>query len=95
MQETQVQSPGLGREDSLRRKCSPFSILLPGEFHGQKSRASYSPWDPKELDMTNFHLDAPCGLEVMILHSHHCSPGSIPSQVREAFFLGHPWWLRW
>ena len=28
------------------------SILLPGEFHGQKSLLGYSPWDCKKLDMT-------------------------------------------
>ena len=25
---------------------------MPGKFHGQKSLAGYSPWDHKELDMT-------------------------------------------
>ena len=28
------------------------SVFLPGEFHGQKSLVSYSPWSCKELDMT-------------------------------------------
>ena len=27
-------------------------VFLPGEFHGQRSLASYSPWGCKELDMT-------------------------------------------
>ena len=27
-------------------------VFLPGEFHGQRSLASYSPWGPKELDTT-------------------------------------------
>ena len=27
-------------------------VFLPGEFHGQRSQASYSPWDCKELDTT-------------------------------------------
>ena len=26
--------------------------VLPGEFHGQRSLAGYSPWGRKELDMT-------------------------------------------
>ena len=25
---------------------------MPGEFHGQRSLAGYSPWDHRELDMT-------------------------------------------
>ena len=29
-----------------------FSIFLPGEFHGQRSLAGYSPWGHKELDIT-------------------------------------------
>ena len=28
------------------------SIFLPGEFYGQRTVAGYSPWDCKELDMT-------------------------------------------
>jgi len=27
-------------------------VFLPGEFHGQRSLAGYSPWGPKESDMT-------------------------------------------
>ena len=37
MQETRVQS--LGWEDPLRREWSPTPVLLPGEFHGQRSLA--------------------------------------------------------
>ena len=35
-----------------RRKWLPTPVLLHGEFHGQRSLASYSPWGHKELDMT-------------------------------------------
>ena len=35
-----------------RRERQPNSIFLPGEFHGQRSLAGYSPWGCKELDMT-------------------------------------------
>ena len=27
-------------------------VFLPGEFHGQRSLAGYTPWGHKELDMT-------------------------------------------
>ena len=35
-----------------RRKWQPSPELLPGEFHGQRSRTGYSPWNHKELDTT-------------------------------------------
>ena len=35
-----------------RREWLPTPILLPREFHGQRSLASYSPWGHKELDTT-------------------------------------------
>ena len=41
MQETQVQS--LGQEDPLEEgmKTKPTPVLLPGEFHGQRSLVGY------------------------------------------------------
>jgi len=35
-----------------RRAWQPTPVILPGEFHGQRSLAGYSPWSRKELDMT-------------------------------------------
>ena len=35
-----------------RRECLLTPVFLPGESHGQRSLAGYSPWGPKELDMT-------------------------------------------
>ena len=43
-----------------RRKWKPTPVFLPGESHGQRSLAGYSPQDHKESDMTErltFHLD--------------------------------------
>ena len=34
------------------RKWQPISIFLPGESHGQRSLADYSPWGHKEVDTT-------------------------------------------
>ena len=36
--------------------CSwqPNPVLLPGEFHGQRSLAGYSPWGCKESDLTEW-----------------------------------------
>ena len=36
----------------LRREWLPTPVFLPGEFHGQRSLAGYSPWGRKESDMT-------------------------------------------
>ena len=34
------------------RKWQPTPVLLPGEFHGQRSLAGCSTWGHKESDMT-------------------------------------------
>ena len=35
-----------------RRAQKPTPLFLPGESHGQRSLAGYSPWGPKQLDTT-------------------------------------------
>ena len=42
MQETQVQS--LSQEDLVKEGMAKHSVFLPGESHGQRSLAGYSPW---------------------------------------------------
>ena len=42
-----------------RRERLPTPVFLPGEFHGQRSLAGYSPWVPKELDTTE-HVHSCC-----------------------------------
>ena len=45
--------PGLGRSPWRRVTGGlPPPVHLPGEFHGQRSLAGYSPWGCKELDTT-------------------------------------------
>ena len=41
-----------GWEDPQRRAWQLTPIFLTGESHEQRSLVSYSPWDHKELDMT-------------------------------------------
>ena len=41
--------PGLGRSPG---EGDGTPVLLPGEFHGQRTLVGYSPWDLKESDMT-------------------------------------------
>ena len=45
----------LSWEDPQRRKSQPTPVLLPGEFHEQRSLAGHSPWGGKESD-TNEQL---------------------------------------
>ena len=35
-----------------RRKWQPIAVFLPGESHGQRSLAGYSPWGRKEANTT-------------------------------------------
>ena len=48
-----------------RREWLPNPVLLPGEFHGQRSLVGYSPWSHKksctteELRLTQSMLDFP------------------------------------
>ena len=47
-------NPG-GQEDPLEEGMAtqqPTSVFLPGESHGQRSLAGYSPQGPKESNMT-------------------------------------------
>ena len=41
-----------GWKDPLEEDRQPTPVFLPGESHGQRSLAGYSPWAHKELDMT-------------------------------------------
>ena len=47
MQETWVRSPGW--EDLLDEGTATHSSILPGESHGQRSLAGYSPWGSQRL----------------------------------------------
>ena len=48
MQETWIRS--LSWEDPLEKGMTTHSVFLPGESHGQRSLAGYSPWGRKESD---------------------------------------------
>ena len=40
------------RKIPWRKEWQPTPVFLPGESHGQRSLAGYSPWDSKESDTT-------------------------------------------
>ena len=45
--------PGSGKIP-WRREWQPTLVFLPGELHGERSLAGYSPWGCKELDTTEW-----------------------------------------
>ena len=51
VQETQFRF--LGREDPWRRKWQLTPVFLPGESHGQRNLAGYSPWGHDSLTRLN------------------------------------------
>ena len=44
--------PGSGRSPGEENGYTHTLVFLPGGFCGQRSLVSYSPWGPKQLDMT-------------------------------------------
>ena len=50
----------LGWEDPLEKGMAPTPVFLPGEVHGQRSLAGFSPWGCKESNtterLTHFHI---------------------------------------
>ena len=50
----QSNHPWVGKIPWRREWLPTRVLLLPGEFHGQRSLAGYSPWDHKESDMTEW-----------------------------------------
>ena len=67
-----------------RRKWQPSPVFLPGESHGQRSRAGYSPWGCKGLDTTE-RLSTYAWTQVLLGEgvTHFPVSGSSPS----LFFL--------
>jgi len=56
MQETQeMQVRCLGREDPLEEEMATHFNMLPGESHGQRSLAGYSPWGCKSRMWLSMH----------------------------------------
>ena len=37
--------------DNVKKGMQPTPVFLPGEWHGQRNLAGYSPWGCKESDM--------------------------------------------
>ena len=60
------------------RNWQPTPVFLPGEFHGQRSLAGYSPWGRKELDtmerLTHTHTHTSLHLDIYTLWGLFCVP---------------------
>ena len=63
MWETWVLS--LGWEDPLEKGKATHSGILPGESHGQRSLAGYSPWVTKKVKFTFMSYFPFCGTSVL------------------------------
>ena len=67
MQETQVLS--LGWEDPLEKEIATRSISSHGEFHGQRTLASYSVWCHKDAEWITYQVRSRAGSALFVLHS--------------------------
>ena len=67
--------PGWGRFPG-RRAWQTSPLFLPGESHGQKSLAGYSPWGLKESDMTK-----------LTEHHHHYHKTTLLIKVTKAYLV--------
>ena len=64
------------RKIPWRREGIPTPVFLPGEFHGQRSLAGYSPWRHKELDMnwvTNTYLHTLLIVDLQCCVNFYCT----------------------
>ena len=62
------------RKIPWRWKWLPTPVFLPGESHGQRSLAGYSPWGHKELDTTE-QVILSCISKMLFINCkifHHC-----------------------
>ena len=41
-------------QDTLEKEMATTPVFLLGQSHGQRSLVGYSPWDQKELDITEY-----------------------------------------
>ena len=78
MLETQF-DPWVGKIPS-RRQWQPTPVVLPGEFHGQSSLVSYSPWGHKESDTTEW-LTLSLSLKNHVWEKCHWSPITMSSDI--------------
>ena len=74
-------SPWFGKVP-FRRAWHPTPVFLPGESHGQRTLAGYSPWDRKEWDTTE-------QLTLLTSPEEPCLTTHSPCPILDAFLLYH------
>ena len=70
-----------------RRKWQSTPVFLPGKSHGQRNLEGYSPWGPKESDMTEHaHKDrrwkANMFISSIYIPDHHLKPSLSTSHLK-------------
>ena len=81
MQDTQFQSLGQVGKIPWNRKWQPTPVFLPGNFHGWRNLAGYSPWDHKTSDTTEMHV-----CPSLPDSSSFCGGDSLQSDRKQSFF---------
>ena len=71
-----------------RRAWQPTPVFLPGESHGQRSLAGYSPWGRKESDTTE-RLSAAQAWEALSLVPAPLAAAAGVQHLLQTFFHGH------
>ena len=74
--------PGVGKIP-WRRAWQPTPVFLPGEFHGQRSLAGYSPRGLTESDMTEQTAHARAHYtyrEMLVLSKYCCGVGRLKKE---------------
>ena len=62
----------LGWEDPLEKEMATHSVILPGEIHGQKTLAGYSPWGHKDPNTTGQLIQQKLPLPMSIVIDKFC-----------------------
>ena len=62
----------LGWEDPLEKEMATHSVILPGEIHGQKTLAGYSPWGHKDPNTTGQLIQQKLPLPMSIVLDKFC-----------------------
>ena len=73
-----------------RRQWHPTPVLLPGESHGQRSLAGYSPWgSSNESNLTNFYSPqhSLCSSHTCLSEGLHPHQAAMDSETLQLLFL--------
>ena len=97
MQETRVQS--LSQEDPWTQECLPTPLFLPGEFHGQRSFATYRLWGRTELDtlllLSRFSRVRLCATPQTVAHQAPLSLGFCRQEHWSGLPFPSPMYEKW